>query len=112
MTRGSLFGRLTVALQVTPVYLVLSTGMLRVSTIEPLAVEVLVTGSLSVEISHTISTTTVKSTALLTVVVQVRVREVPAVRVGGGEDTDTPGVGTVQYSNILCVLILTTHLSL
>ena len=103
------------ALQVTPVYLVLSTGMLRVlvkvGTL-PLAVEVLVTGPLSVEISHTISTSTVKSTALLTVMVQVRVRGVPAVRVEGGEDTDTPGVGTVQYSNTLCVLILTTHLSL
>ena len=96
MTRGSANDRLTVALQVAPVYLVLSIGMLRVlvkvGTL-PVAVEVLVTGPLSVEISHTISTTTFKSTALLTVAMQVREEGVPAVKEVGVVN-ETPGVGT------------------
>ena len=103
---------LTVALQATPVYRVLSIGMVRVSTTEPLAVEVVVMGIVSVEISHTTSTSTSLSTALFTVMAQVRVRGVPAVMGEGGGVRETPGVGTVGYSSTLSLLVMITHLSL
>ncbi len=48
-----------------------------------------------VVISDTMSTTTLTSTAGSRVMVQVRVRGVPAVRGEGGVLRDTPGTGTV-----------------
>ena len=63
--------------------------LVKVGTL-PVAV---VMGSLSVEISHTISTTTFKSTAVSTVMVQVREEGVPAVKEVGVVN-ETPGVGT------------------
>ncbi len=80
------------ALQVTPVYLVLSTGMLRV-LVKVGTLPLAVIGVVSVEISQTKSTTTSESTALLTVIVQVREEGVPAVKEVGVVNK-TPGVGT------------------
>ncbi len=56
----------------------------------------LITGLLSVVVSDTMSTTTLTSTAESRVMVQVRVRGVPAVRGEGGVFRDTLGGGTVQ----------------
>ncbi len=66
--------------------------LVKVGTL-PVAVEVEVMGSLSVEISHTMSTITFLSTAVSTVMVQVREEGVPAVKEVGVVN-DTPGVGT------------------
>ncbi len=66
--------------------------LVKVGTL-PVAVEGMDTGSLSVEISHTMSTTTSLSTALSTVMVQVREEGVPAVKEVGVVN-DTPGMGT------------------
>ena len=74
--------------------------LVKVGTL-PVAVEGMVMGSLSVEISHTMSTTTFKSTALSTVMVQVSVSDVPAVRGDGGVVRDTSGVGTVWADTLM-----------
>ena len=71
--------------------------MVRVSVkegTEPVAVEVVVMGSEFVVITHVTSTTMFTSTAEFTVMEQVRVKGVPAVRGEGGGVTDTPGGGT------------------
>ena len=101
---------LTLALQVTPVYRVLSTGMVRVSvkeSTEPVAVEVVVMGSEFVVTTHVTSTTTFTSTAEFTVMEQVRVRGVPAVRGSVSATVNaTAGVGTGErdcsYSQLPC----------
>ena len=70
---------------------------------EPEAVsEVMVMGSVSVEITHVTTTTTITSTAGSTVMEQFRVMGVPAVREEVGGLKDNPGVGTAiteQNSN-------------
>ena len=104
---------LTLALQVTPVYRVLSTGMVRVSvkeSTEPVAVEVVVMGSEFVVTTHVTSTTTFTPTAEFTVMERVRVRDVPAVRGEGGGVTDTPGAGTVTECYITTMLFNWTPL--
>ncbi len=55
-----------------------------------------------VVISETMSTTTLTSTAESRVMVQVRVRGVPAVRGEGGVLRDTPGAGTVDKRIVHC----------
>ncbi len=56
----------------------------------------------SVIISDTMSTTTLTSTAGSRVMVQVRVRGVPAVRGEGGVLRDTPRAGTVGRRILHC----------
>ena len=96
-TKGSVDGRLTVALQVTAVCIVLSGLMNSCWTVEAVAVKVFMMGSpLLVDISDTMSTTTLTSTAGSRVIVQVRLRDVPAMREEGGVLKDISGVGTAQ----------------
>ncbi len=96
-TKRSVDGRLTVALQVTAVCIVLSGLMISCWTVEAVEVKVLTMGSpLLVDISETMSTTTLTSTAGSRVMVQVRVRDAPAMREEGGVLKDTPGVGTAH----------------
>ena len=68
-------------------------------------------GSLSVVISEIMSTTTLTSTARSRVMVQVRVRGVPAVKEERGVLRDTPGGGTVQIHDMSYIVSrqLLTH---
>lgn len=83
------------ALQVAMVWLVLNTGMFRVSVTEPAAVEVLVMG-----VSQVTLTTMGVSAAVLTVTTHSRLADVPAIRTEVGGVTDTVGTGTVHRKSL------------
>lgn len=88
----------TLALQVAVVWLVLNTGMFRVSVTELVAVEVPVMG-----VSQVTLTTMGMSTAVLTVTTHSRLADVPAIRTEMGGVTDTIGAGTVDRKLIITV---------